>query len=159
MKEGESYVFRVRAQNYAGVGQVSAVTEPVVALTKPGGGGEEMFCLGPSGGEELVAIKYIVSWFPGTKEIVVDVDDNGVVSLNFECGDMTADSKFVWSKNYEEITDPSRLTLETKGNKWEDFFFLGGHSLTDTQIDLKSDVVLLCSSGPKPLSTPLRRRT
>ncbi|XP_040023837.2 myomesin-1 isoform X6 [Gasterosteus aculeatus] len=88
VKEGESYVFRVRAQNYAGVGQVSAVTEPVVALTKP-----------------------------GTKEIVVDVDDNGVVSLNFECGDMTADSKFVWSKNYEEITDPSRLTLETKGNK------------------------------------------
>uniref|UniRef100_G3NJS5 Myomesin 1 n=1 Tax=Gasterosteus aculeatus aculeatus TaxID=481459 RepID=G3NJS5_GASAC len=93
--EGESYVFRVRAQNYAGVGQVSAVTEPVVALTKPGGGGEEMFCLGP----------------------MVDVDDNGVVSLNFECGDMTADSKFVWSKNYEEITDPSRLTMETKGNK------------------------------------------
>uniref|UniRef100_A0AAQ4PUD7 Myomesin-1 n=1 Tax=Gasterosteus aculeatus aculeatus TaxID=481459 RepID=A0AAQ4PUD7_GASAC len=88
VKEGESYVFRVRAQNYAGVGQVSAVTEPVVALTKP-----------------------------GTKEIVVDVDDNGVVSLNFECGDMTADSKFVWSKNYEEITDPSRLTMETKGNK------------------------------------------
>ncbi|KAM8823137.1 myomesin-1 isoform 3-T3 [Spinachia spinachia] len=88
VKEGESFVFRVRAQNYAGVGQVSAVTEPVVALTKP-----------------------------GTKEIVVDVDDNGVVSLNFECGDMTADSKFVWSKNYEEITDPSRLTLETKGNK------------------------------------------
>ncbi|KAL6097689.1 myom1 [Pungitius sinensis] len=88
VKEGESFVFRVRAQNNAGVGQVSAVTEPVVALTKP-----------------------------GTKEIVVDVDDNGVVSLNFECGDMTADSKFVWSKNYEEITDPSRLTLETKGNK------------------------------------------
>uniref|UniRef100_A0A3Q1IL72 Myomesin 1b n=1 Tax=Anabas testudineus TaxID=64144 RepID=A0A3Q1IL72_ANATE len=85
---GESYVFRVRAQNKAGVGKTSDVTEPVPALTKP-----------------------------GTKEIVVDVDDNGVISLNFECGDLIPDSKFVWSKNYEEITDPSRLTIETKGNK------------------------------------------
>ncbi|XP_068438435.1 myomesin-1 [Clinocottus analis] len=88
LKEGETFVFRVRAQNQAGVGQTSAVTEPVVALTKP-----------------------------GTKEIVVDVDDDGNISLNFECCDMTPDSKFVWSKNYEDITDPSRLTLETKGNK------------------------------------------
>uniref|UniRef100_A0A7N6FJN7 Myomesin 1b n=1 Tax=Anabas testudineus TaxID=64144 RepID=A0A7N6FJN7_ANATE len=88
LKEGESYVFRVRAQNKAGVGKTSDVTEPVPALTKP-----------------------------GTKEIVVDVDDNGVISLNFECGDLIPDSKFVWSKNYEEITDPSRLTIETKGNK------------------------------------------
>ncbi|XP_031706004.1 myomesin-1 isoform X2 [Anarrhichthys ocellatus] len=88
LKEGETFVFRVRAQNQAGVGQTSAVTEPVVALTKP-----------------------------GTKEIKVDVDDNGIISMNFECCDMTPDSKFVWSKNYEEITDPSRLNLETKGNK------------------------------------------
>lgn len=55
--------------------------------------------------------------FLGTKEIVVDVDDDGVISLNFECGNMTPDSKFVWSKNYEEITDTSRLTTETKGTK------------------------------------------
>ncbi|TNN65811.1 M-protein, striated muscle [Liparis tanakae] len=88
LTEGETFVFRVRAQNQAGVGQTSAVTEPVVALTKA-----------------------------GTKDIVVDVDDDGVISMNFECGDMTPDSKFVWSKNYEDITDPSRLTLETKGNK------------------------------------------
>uniref|UniRef100_A0A669DD78 Myomesin 1 n=1 Tax=Oreochromis niloticus TaxID=8128 RepID=A0A669DD78_ORENI len=86
--EGEKYVFRVRAQNKAGVGKVSDVTEPVPALTKP-----------------------------GTKEIVVDVDDDGVISLNFECGNMTPDSKFVWSKNYEEITDTSRLSTETKGTK------------------------------------------
>ncbi|XP_025766160.1 M-protein, striated muscle isoform X3 [Oreochromis niloticus] len=88
LKEGEKYVFRVRAQNKAGVGKVSDVTEPVPALTKP-----------------------------GTKEIVVDVDDDGVISLNFECGNMTPDSKFVWSKNYEEITDTSRLSTETKGTK------------------------------------------
>ncbi|XP_029313356.1 M-protein, striated muscle isoform X3 [Cottoperca gobio] len=88
LKEGETFVFRVRAQNKAGVGQTSDVTEPVVALTKP-----------------------------GTTEIVVDVNDDGVISLNFECCDITPDSKFVWSKNYEEISDSSRLTLDTKGNK------------------------------------------
>lgn len=47
----------------------------------------------------------------------MDVDDNGIISMNFECCDLTPDSKFVWSKNYEEITDTSRLTTETKGNK------------------------------------------
>uniref|UniRef100_A0A3P8T692 Myomesin-1 n=1 Tax=Amphiprion percula TaxID=161767 RepID=A0A3P8T692_AMPPE len=88
LKEGETYVFRVRAQNKAGVGNTSDVTEPVSAVTKP-----------------------------GSKEIVVDVDDDGIISLNFECCDMTPDSKFVWSKNYEEISDASRLTVETKGNK------------------------------------------
>lgn len=46
----------------------------------------------------------------------MDVDDEGVVSLNFECCDLTADSKFVWSKNYEDITDSSRLAVEAKGN-------------------------------------------
>uniref|UniRef100_A0A8D3B5S7 Myomesin-1 n=1 Tax=Scophthalmus maximus TaxID=52904 RepID=A0A8D3B5S7_SCOMX len=88
LKEGEAYVFRVRAQNKAGVGKTSDVTEPVPAVTKP-----------------------------GTKEIVVDVDDDGMISLNFECCDLTPDSKFVWSKNYEEITADSRLAVETKGNK------------------------------------------
>uniref|UniRef100_A0A3B3CXI2 Myomesin 1b n=1 Tax=Oryzias melastigma TaxID=30732 RepID=A0A3B3CXI2_ORYME len=36
LKEGETYVFRVRAQNKAGVGKASDVTEPIPALTKPG---------------------------------------------------------------------------------------------------------------------------
>ena len=53
----------------------------------------------------------------GTKEIVVEVDDDGVISLNFECSTMKADSKFVWSKNYEEISDTERIAVETKGSK------------------------------------------
>ncbi|KAM4718861.1 myomesin-1 isoform 2-T2 [Anableps anableps] len=93
LKEGKTYVLRVRAQNKAGVGKTSDVTEPVLALTKP-----------------------------GTKEIVVEVDNDGVISLNFECSDLTPDSKFVWSKNYEEITDTNRLTIETKGNKSKTIF-------------------------------------
>uniref|UniRef100_A0A673GYX6 Myomesin-1 n=1 Tax=Sinocyclocheilus rhinocerous TaxID=307959 RepID=A0A673GYX6_9TELE len=93
LKEGESYVFRVRAQNKAGVGKASDPTEPVEAVTKP-----------------------------GTAEIVVNVDDDGVISLNFECSNLTADSKFVWSKNYMEMTEPERMTLETKGNKSKAIF-------------------------------------
>uniref|UniRef100_A0AAY5JX31 Myomesin 1b n=1 Tax=Esox lucius TaxID=8010 RepID=A0AAY5JX31_ESOLU len=50
-------------------------------------------------------------------EIVVEVDDEGVISLNFACSNLTPDSKFVWYKNYEEITDDTRLTIETKGEK------------------------------------------
>lgn len=37
LKEGESYVFRVRAINQAGVGKPSDLAGPVVAETRPGG--------------------------------------------------------------------------------------------------------------------------
>ncbi|XP_043394731.1 myomesin-1 isoform X4 [Chelonia mydas] len=88
LKEGVSYLFRVRATNQAGVGKPSDTTDPVIAETRP-----------------------------GTKEVEVDVDDNGVISLNFECDQMSSDSKFVWSKNYEPIEDESRLAFDTKGGK------------------------------------------
>lgn len=56
--------------------------------------------------------------FLGTKEVVPVVDDNGVISLNFECDQLTPDSKFVWSKNYEAIgDDSSKVETETKGNR------------------------------------------
>uniref|UniRef100_A0A3P9J4E2 Myomesin 1 n=1 Tax=Oryzias latipes TaxID=8090 RepID=A0A3P9J4E2_ORYLA len=95
LKEGETYVFRVRAQNKAGVGKAS------------------------DGNISNVPLFHV---FLGTKEIVVEVDDEGVISLNFECCDTTPDSKFVWSKNYEEITESSRLTIETKANKSKTVF-------------------------------------
>lgn len=58
-------------------------------------------------------------FFPkGTSEIVVEVDDDGVISLNFQCSELTPDSKFIWSKNYEEMSDSDRMTMDTKGNKY-----------------------------------------
>lgn len=36
LKAGASYVFRVRAQNIAGVGKSSAVLGPILAQTRPG---------------------------------------------------------------------------------------------------------------------------
>ncbi|NXS59718.1 MYOM1 protein, partial [Brachypteracias leptosomus] len=88
LAQGVSYVFRVRAVNQAGVGKPSDISDPVVAETRP-----------------------------GTKEVVVEVDDNGVISLNFECDQMSPNSKFIWSKNYKPIEDDSRLNIDTKGGK------------------------------------------
>ncbi|XP_061777038.1 myomesin 1a (skelemin) isoform X1 [Nerophis ophidion] len=82
LEAGTSYVFRVRAQNLAGVGRPSAVSGPVLAET-----------------------------LPGTKEVCVEVDDDGVISMVFECSEMSEGSEFVWSKNYQTITDTSRLTI------------------------------------------------
>ncbi|KAF6303069.1 myomesin 1 [Rhinolophus ferrumequinum] len=88
LKEGVSYVFRVRAINQAGVGKPSDLAGPVVAETRP-----------------------------GTKELVVSVDDDGVISLNFECDQMTPNSEFIWSKDYVPTEDSPRLEVESKGNK------------------------------------------
>ncbi|KAM5222307.1 myomesin-1 isoform 1-T1 [Ctenodactylus gundi] len=88
LKEGVSYVFRVRAVNQAGVGKPSELAGPVVAETRP-----------------------------GTKEVVVNVDDDGVISLNFECDQMTPNSEFTWSKDYVRTEDSPRLEVESKGNK------------------------------------------
>ncbi|XP_059884723.1 myomesin-1 isoform X2 [Delphinus delphis] len=88
LKEGVSYVFRVRAINQAGVGKPSDLAGPVVAETRP-----------------------------GTKELVVNVDDDGVISLNFECDQMAPNSEFTWSKDYVPTEESPRLEVESKGNK------------------------------------------
>uniref|UniRef100_A0A671V348 Myomesin 1a (skelemin) n=1 Tax=Sparus aurata TaxID=8175 RepID=A0A671V348_SPAAU len=88
LKPGTSYVFSVRAQNLAGVGKPSAALGPILAQTRP-----------------------------GTKEIHVDVDDDGVISMVFECSEMSEGSEFIWSKNYKAITDTSRLTVVTENGK------------------------------------------
>ncbi|XP_077470432.1 myomesin 1a (skelemin) [Stigmatopora argus] len=82
LQAAKSYAFRVRAQNIAGVGDPSAVLGPILAESRP-----------------------------GTKEIYVDVDDDGVISMIFECSEMSEGCEFVWSKNYEAITDTSALTI------------------------------------------------
>lgn len=47
----------------------------------------------------------------------MDVDDDGVISLIFECSDFKEGSQFMWSKNYKAFTDTSRLTIETVKGK------------------------------------------
>lgn len=44
LKPGSAYVFRVRAQNLAGVGQSSAALGPILAQTRPG---KTHYCVGP----------------------------------------------------------------------------------------------------------------
>ncbi|XP_012676773.2 M-protein, striated muscle isoform X2 [Clupea harengus] len=128
LKDGETYVFRVRAQNKAGVSKPSEPTEPVLAETKP-----------------------------GTKEMVVDVDDDGVISLNFACDSLTPDSTFIWSKNYEEMTDTTRMTIETKGGKSRAMFNtpdmedVGIYSCVVSHTDGSSGSYTLTEEGLKEL--------
>lgn len=58
------------------------------------------------------------SFLLGTKELVVSVDDDGIISLNFECDQMAPNSEFTWSKDYVSTEDSPRLEIESKGNKY-----------------------------------------
>uniref|UniRef100_A0A3Q2VEZ3 Myomesin 1a (skelemin) n=1 Tax=Haplochromis burtoni TaxID=8153 RepID=A0A3Q2VEZ3_HAPBU len=128
LKGGASYVFHVRAQNLAGVGKPSAVLGPILAQTRP-----------------------------GTKEIYVDVDDDGVISMVFECSEMMEGSEFVWSKNYKEITDTSRLTIISERGKSRAIFNspsledLGTFSCVVTNTDGISSSYTLTEEGLKRL--------
>ncbi|XP_031418958.1 myomesin 1a (skelemin) isoform X2 [Clupea harengus] len=88
LKAGTAYHLRVSARNVVGVGKPTKGLGPVVAETRP-----------------------------GTNEIIMDVDDDGVISMIFECSAMGEGSEFIWSKNYKELTDTSRLTIETSGGR------------------------------------------
>lgn len=128
LNAGASYVFRVRAQNLAGVGNPSAALGPILAQTRP-----------------------------GTKEIYVDVDDNGVISMIFECSEMTEGCEFVWSKNYQAITDTSRLTIISEKGKSRAIFNspsledLGTFSCVVTNTDGISSSYTLTEEGLKRL--------
>uniref|UniRef100_A0A674N6H1 Myomesin 1a (skelemin) n=1 Tax=Takifugu rubripes TaxID=31033 RepID=A0A674N6H1_TAKRU len=124
LKPDTSYAFRVRAQNLTGVGKPSAALGPVLAQTHP-----------------------------GTKEIYVDVDDDGVISMVFECSAMTEGSEFIWSKNYQAITDSSRVTIVNEHGKTRAIFNdpsledLGTFSCVVTNTDGMSSSYTLTEEG------------
>uniref|UniRef100_A0A672GDG1 Myomesin 1a (skelemin) n=1 Tax=Salarias fasciatus TaxID=181472 RepID=A0A672GDG1_SALFA len=128
LEAGASYVFRVRAQNLAGVGNPSVPIGPILAQSRP-----------------------------GTKEIYVDVDDDGVISMVFECADLKAGSEFVWSKNYQAMADTSRITIVTEKGKSRAIFNspsledLGTYSCVVTNTDGISSSYTLTEEGLKRL--------
>ncbi|XP_076840855.1 myomesin 1a (skelemin) [Brachyhypopomus gauderio] len=128
LKEGVSYLLRVHAKNIVGVGGPSKTSGPVIAQTRP-----------------------------GTNEIVVDVDDDGVISLIFECSQMAEGSQFLWSKDYKALTDSSRLTVQTVGGKSRAIFNepsledLGTYSCFVTNTDGVSASYTLTEEGLKRL--------
>uniref|UniRef100_A0A8C1AX02 Myomesin 1a (skelemin) n=1 Tax=Cyprinus carpio carpio TaxID=630221 RepID=A0A8C1AX02_CYPCA len=132
LQEGVSYRLRVHAKNLAGVGGPSKATDAILAETRP-----------------------------GTNEIVVDVDDDGVISLIFECSDLKENSQFVWSKNYEAFTDTSRLTIQTAAGRSRAIFNdpsledLGTYSCFVTNTDGVSASYTLTEEG-ESLSLNLR---
>uniref|UniRef100_UPI00398EE294 myomesin-2 isoform X2 n=1 Tax=Pristiophorus japonicus TaxID=55135 RepID=UPI00398EE294 len=86
LEEGKSYTFRVSAVNAAGPGKASEPSEPVFIQARP-----------------------------GTKEITTGVDAEGNIYMRFECHEMTDASQFTWGMAYEEITDFSKVHIETEG--------------------------------------------
>uniref|UniRef100_A0A8C1N9L6 Myomesin 1a (skelemin) n=1 Tax=Cyprinus carpio TaxID=7962 RepID=A0A8C1N9L6_CYPCA len=128
LQEGVSYRLRIHAKNVAGVGGPSKETDAILAETRP-----------------------------GTNAIMVDVDDDGVISLIFECSDLKGDSQFVWSKNYKAFTDTSRLTVQTSGGKSRAIFNdpsledLGTYSCVVTNTDGVSSSYTLTEEGLKRL--------
>ncbi|XP_029632880.1 M-protein, striated muscle isoform X9 [Salmo trutta] len=87
LEAGAEYTFKVKAVNAEGVGKASQTSEPVFAKA-----------------------------LPGTQEIQCGVDeDTGDIFLSFEACEISETSNFAWSKNYKEISDCTRVSIETKG--------------------------------------------
>ncbi|KAF3686335.1 Myomesin-2 165 kDa connectin-associated protein [Channa argus] len=90
LEVGNTYLFRVRAVNAAGVGMASLPSDPVTA--KAVEGSQEVSC-------------------------VVDKKSGDIV-LSFESCQMNAGSQFIWKKDYKEITDFSKgVVIKTEGNQ------------------------------------------
>ncbi|XP_067862773.1 myomesin-3 [Heptranchias perlo] len=85
LEEGKTYIFRVLALNSARTGVPSLPSDPVLTETRP-----------------------------GTTEIDIGVDEDGNIFLAFQSLEVTDCSKFVWSKDYQEIATPERVQTETK---------------------------------------------
>uniref|UniRef100_A0A9J7WV94 Myomesin 2 n=1 Tax=Cyprinus carpio carpio TaxID=630221 RepID=A0A9J7WV94_CYPCA len=114
LETGESYVFRVRAENANGIGLASTLSDPVCIKT-----------------------------LPGAQEIKCGVDEeSGDIYLSFESCQMAEKSKFVWKKSYQEITDFSKgIAVKTSGShstllfKNPDKEDLGTYSVSVTHTD------------------------
>lgn len=88
LEVGTTYVFRVRAVNAAGVGMASMASDPVTA--KAVAGSQEVSC-------------------------VVD-EKSGDIVLSFESCQINEGSKFIWKKDYKEITDFSKgVVIKSEG--------------------------------------------
>uniref|UniRef100_A0A673I925 Myomesin 2a n=1 Tax=Sinocyclocheilus rhinocerous TaxID=307959 RepID=A0A673I925_9TELE len=114
LETGESYGFRVRAENTNGVGVASTPSDPVC-----------------------------IKALPGTQEIKCGIDEeSGDIYLSFESCQMAEKSKFVWKKSYQEMTDFSKgIILKTSGShstllfKNPDKEDLGTYSVSVTHTD------------------------
>uniref|UniRef100_A0A671PB09 Myomesin-2-like n=1 Tax=Sinocyclocheilus anshuiensis TaxID=1608454 RepID=A0A671PB09_9TELE len=114
LETGESYVFRVQAENAQGIGVASTPSDPVC-----------------------------IKALPGTQEIKCGVDEeSGDIYLSFESCQMMEKSKFAWKKSYQEITDFSKgIVVKTSGShstllfKNPDKEDLGTYSVSVTHTD------------------------
>ncbi|KAL3993192.1 F-box protein 10 [Sarotherodon galilaeus] len=90
LEVGTTYVFRVRAVNAAGVVMASMASDPVTA--KAVAGSQEVSC-------------------------VVD-EKSGDIVLSFESCQINEGSKFIWKKDYKEITDFSKgVVIKSEGTQ------------------------------------------
>ncbi|XP_072356603.1 myomesin-3-like [Scyliorhinus torazame] len=112
LEEGKTYIFRVLALNSAGTGLPSLPCDPVRTETRP-----------------------------GTTELEVGVDEDGNIFLALQNPEAADAPKFIWSKDYQEITTPERVRIETTENVSKLIFTdpseedLGTYSVVVTKTD------------------------